>query len=179
MKFYFNENEEQNILKVYQDILVVFDKEGCYAQNGGGDFSVYLKDSFLSIDVDVESRRVGSFGGYIDIFKSAKICDGEQIDFKKAKTGVLYVSDCENLLSGVGVRIDFSVNCTVDRQNKAFIVGNLSKDLPLNKFFKNGYCQIKDGNLLCLIFTDDSLVEVTNNAPKFWDKLKQKFCKKW
>ncbi len=58
MKFYFNENEEQNILKVYQDILVVFDKEGCYAQNGGGDFSVYLKDSFLSIDVDVESRRV-------------------------------------------------------------------------------------------------------------------------
>lgn len=117
-------------------IEVISDGNELYAKNGGGGFSLYLGNSYLSLDFDTESKRVGNFGGIIslDSVKSKNIYFPE-----KVLGGVLYVKGKE-FMSGGGYRFELSEKYAFDVKQSLLQIGEYSANEPCPRFLKNAYC---------------------------------------
>jgi hypothetical protein len=155
VKFFFNENEKQNILNVYQDIEILSDANELYAKDGGGDFSLYLGESYFCLDFDTQSKRVGNFGGIINLYK---VKSGHVYLPQNPSTGVLYVCGESAFTHGGGWRFEFDETYTFDREKSILQIGKYNADLQCCKFLKNAYCQLDSkGNLVCLLISDIKL----------------------
>ena len=150
--FLFNRYEEAKILNVYQNIEIISNMNELYAQNGGGDFSLYLGDSYLSLDFDTKSKRVGNFGGVV---KAGDVSAGRICFPEKIINGILYVNEKGEFIGGCGWRVRFAEKYFYDDEKLLFQVGEFISNEPCFKFFKNAYCQLDcEGNLKGLLISD-------------------------
>lgn len=150
IQFFFNQDESLNTLNVYHNIEIISDVNELYAKNGGGGFSLYLGNSYLCLDVDSESKRVGNFGGIInfDNVCSENICLPENV-----LNGILYVKG-EEFISGVNWRFEMCEKYVFDANQLLFQIGQYSTNEPCCRFLKNAYCQLDgQGNLKCLLIS--------------------------
>lgn len=141
--FKVDENVPQKAIDVYHSIKVYYDKSDDYhglsSVNGGGDFSLYLDDSYLSLDFDIESKRVGNFGGMFCLDKAIK----KQINLpNKIISGILLVKTNADFISGTGWRIKFKLKPCFDNKTKVLQFGNCNSKKPLYKVLSNVYVQL-------------------------------------
>lgn len=155
VKFYFLHDVSDREKNIYHGIKVVYDTDGLYTKDGGGNFALYLDDSYISVDFDIESSRVGNFGGYLNL--SEVTCTVLELP-KNLISGILCVEKLENLLAGCGRRIDFSFDCKYDRKNCLMQFGLVDKNQTFYKFLGNAYAQLTaDGFLQGILITDIQL----------------------
>lgn len=154
-RFLFNSDEQPNILKVYHDIEIISKANELYSENGGGDFSFYLGKSYLCLDFDTESKRIGNFGGSINL---SDVNYGSICFPKNILNGVLYVYEEKEFIHGGCWRFEFSETYLFDPDRSVLQIGTYNENKSCCKFLKNAYCQLSDqGNLNCLFISNIKL----------------------
>ena len=152
VQFVFNQNEQLKTLNTYHNIEIVSNKNELYAKDGGGDFSLYLGDSYLSLDFDAESKRIGNLGGAINL---RDICAEHILFPQNISNGILYVGNKGKFMRGGGWRIEFMGKYVFDAKQSLFQIGVYSANEPCCRFLKNAYCQLDPlGNLKCLLVSN-------------------------
>lgn len=152
VKFLFNTNQDNKTIDIYHKIQIVHKDNALFGINAGGGFALYLGESYISIDADVDSKRIENFGGEIVLehIKNASIKTP-----KKSVKGILYIDTNETLQKAMGWRIQFSKKRLYDKNNKILQIGKYNPNKVSYHFFKNAYAQLsKDGTLKGLIITD-------------------------
>lgn len=148
IKFYINTNEHEDYINTYHKIFVICDGNELYCKNGGGNFSLYLNDSLISLDFNTDTRIIENFGGIVVLNKQKS----ETIDLPTNVTnGIMCVDDNHEFLSGSGWRIDFNYNIIYDKNNSRIILGNYDK-------FEQTYKIL--GNVLVQLYSDNSLKSI-------------------
>ncbi len=152
VQFIFNQDEQLNTVNTYHNIEIISNLNEIYAKNGGGDFSLYLGNSYLSLDFDTESKRIGNLGGAINLSDIS----AEHIFFpKNIVNGILYVYDKREFMRGGSWRIEFMEKYVFDAKQSLFQIGVYSANEPCCRFLKNAYCQLDPlGNLKCLLISN-------------------------
>lgn len=152
--FYMDEDVSEKELRTYNDIKIEYDGKE-FSSNGNGNFSIYLNDSYLSFEVDVESKRITNFCG-IYPFKNIGAVN-IQLPVNASK-GILTVKESKEMQRGCGTRIKFDCTPYYDEKNRILILGKFSKNKSYCQFFENGYIQLdKNGFLTSIMLTDISL----------------------
>lgn len=155
-KFKVNEKPEQEYLEEYHKIKIsskITDGEAyLYSINGGGSYSLYLKDRFFNFNVENDSKNIASFEGDLQLNKIRFV----QLQLpKKIKDVILSLDTTSDLPSGCGGYIKFnSQDIYYDKQNKILQIGNIYPEETTYKIFNNGYTQVKKNNITGLMFTD-------------------------
>lgn len=145
--------ESYHAIKVYNkvvdgDILLL-------SLRGGGNFSLYLQDRFFNLNIDDETKRVSSFDGELSSNK-IKILKLKLPSI--IKDVILTLSTEDRLYPGTGSYIEFNTdNIIYDKEQKILQIGDIDSEDITYRFFNNAYTQIKDGNLLGLMFTEIEL----------------------
>lgn len=152
VRFIFNRDEQLNTLNTYHNIAIVSNMNELYAQNGGGDFSLYLGNGYLSLDFDIGSNRIGNLGGTVN---SSDII-AEHIFFpKNVVNGILYVGDKSEFMRGGSWRIEFTEKYVFDAGQSLLQIGEYNATEPCFGFLKNAYCQLDPlGHLKCILVSD-------------------------
>ncbi len=152
VNFFFNQDEQLNTLNIYHNIEIISNINELYAKDGFGNFSLYLRNSYLSLDFDIESRRISNFGGIINLSNIGI----EHILFpKNIVNGILYVCDKNKFINGGSWRIEFMEKYVFDNKQSLLQIGIYNANEPCYKFLKNAYCQLDSlGNLKCLLISN-------------------------
>lgn len=104
--FEIDKNTSKKALEVYHSIKIYYDNRDGYnslnSENGGGGFSLYLEDSYICFDFDIETKRVSNFGG---MFNLNEVKDKLILLPKEIVNGILIVKTDYNFISGSGWRI--------------------------------------------------------------------------
>ena len=158
--FRFCSDEEPRRLQAYQEIGIGYCNAGgdssLYAENGGGDYSVYLGSSYLSLEVDSGCGRVGGFGGYFPAFCMESRVLSEPFE---AEIGILYLDRCAAERGG-GERIVFDGDIAYDATSHVLQLGCCDDGMPYLKIFRNLYVQLtRSGSLAGIRITDLNLPE--------------------
>lgn len=150
--FIFDQNEQSNTLNTYHNIEIISNRNELYAKDGGGDFSLYLGNSYLSLDFDTESKRIGNFGGAINL---SDISAEHITPPKNIVNGILYVCDKIEFMRGGGWRIEFMEKYVFDAKQSLFQIGVYNANEPCCRFLKNAYCQLDPlGSLKCILISN-------------------------
>ena len=152
VNFFFNQDEQLNTLNIYHNIEIISNINELYAKDGFGNFSLYLRNSYLSLDFDIESRRICNFGGIINLSNIGI----EHIFFpKNIVNGILYVCGKNEFINGGSWRIEFMEKYVFDNKQSLLQIGIYNANEPCCKFLKNAYCQLYSlGKLKCLLISN-------------------------
>ena len=63
LTFEFNQNISEQELEAYNKLSVLYKNGELYSSGGHGNFSIYLGDSYLSFELDLNTNRICSFLG--------------------------------------------------------------------------------------------------------------------
>lgn len=152
VQFFFNQDEQPNTLNVYHNIEIISNANELYAKNGEGDFSLYLGNSYLCLDFDTESKRIGNLGGIINL----NDVNVEHIYFpKNILNGILYMRSDKEFIHYVCWRFEFTETYFYDSEQSILQIGTCNANMPCYKFLKNAYCQLDaQGNMECLLISN-------------------------
>lgn len=156
IKFIAESDLSKRTIDVYHSIQVIYDTSdvafGLKSINGGGDFSLYLDDSYVCIDFDIATKRVSGLNGMFYLEEATE----KKIDVKNnIFEVVLLVKGMDGFTTGGGWNINFNYVSFYDKNNKILQFGYYNAEKPLFKFLKNAYAQItEDKNLQCIIIID-------------------------
>ena len=94
-----------------------------YSVGGGGNYSIYLQDRYININVDCMTKVVYSLEG--DIY-----CNSLKSDFISLPNSItpalLKLDTKDNLIPGTGCYINFNCeNIIYDKKNKLLQIGNI------------------------------------------------------
>lgn len=151
-------NVSGKTLSVYQDILVEWKDNGLYCSNGGGGYSIYLNQSYICLDADIETKRIQNFGG---------MCLNQKLKDLAIPTefvvGILKLKkEPSNFSVGIGTRIKFDKNIFYDKDKKILQFGDLKSNIKTYKVFKNMYVQLNDINQITAIVISDIEMKILN-----------------
>jgi hypothetical protein len=156
VQFFFNEDEQSNVLNIYNNIEITSNANELYAKDGDGGFSLYLGDSYLCLDFDTHSKRICNFGGTINLNNLKIDCINLPKDFLK---GILYVCEEKEFSHSGCWRIKFNETYIYDNRQSVLQIGEYNNSLQCCKFLKNAYCQLDaQGILVCLLISNIKLV---------------------
>lgn len=146
--FEIEKNVNSKTLSAYQDIFVESENNELFCKNGSGGYSIYLNETYICLDVDIETKRVGSFGGIFYAQKNKALVIPSEF-----YTGILKLKEePQNFIKGTGTHMDFSREIFYDKNNKILQFGILKKNCEVYKVFKNLYVQLdKNGQLVSVV----------------------------
>lgn len=149
IKFINDTNASTKEIDIYNSIVIkYFDEE--FSSDNYGNFSIYLGDTYLCFEIDINTKRVISFCGRHPKVKSKDI----ELPSSFIRT-ILKVKDNTNLCEGSGARIKFKNDSYYDSRRKIFSIGVIDRKKPIYKFLSNAYIQLDDeGKPLSVIITD-------------------------
>ncbi len=151
-KFRVDTLADERSLEVYQSIYVKLEKDEIVCPDGGGDYSLFLGDGYISLDVDTESRRAGCLSGMFNL-NSAILKRLSRPENYSA--GILCYITEEPLERGSGCRIYFPKSSVYDADNDVLLLGEENGDAQWHKIFYNVYVQLSDeGALTSVLCTD-------------------------
>lgn len=158
-KFKIEGATDSQVLKAYQAIKV-YKKEIdgeilLLSLNGGGSFSLYLRDRFFNLNIDNETKRVSSFEGELTN-QGIKVLKLKLPAIIKEAILTLHTDD--ELYQGTGSYIEFNTkNIIYDKVQNILQIGDISSEDIVYRFFNNAYAQIKNGELKGLMFSEIEL----------------------
>ena len=155
-KFIVKEDVGKNTLNAYHMIKVYSPKvrstKLLQSINGGGNFSLYLQDRFFSFEIDNETKRISSFNGELTFYKIKK---KDLFLPATIKDGILKLDTNADLPQGTGQYVKFDTNnIFYDKKHKILQIGSIDAEDITYKYFNNAYVQIKNGELIGLLFTE-------------------------
>lgn len=151
VKFRVQAEEDELSLKTYMSVNTTYNGDSLVAENGGGNFELYLGKTNLCLNCDIESKRVAAVCGmfYLDDVPTAQL--DIPVDFDM---GILYFELDGTPLVGTAMNIAFDRSTAYDRQNRLLALGVRRPDEKLAKINANTYVQISDGTLDYVLLTD-------------------------
>lgn len=110
------------------------------------DFSIYIGDSYLSLDIILKSGEVKQFSG----FSPRNNWIERSLSVPNYRFGSLYVCMDTETEPGVGIRYSGNFKCFFDRQSGTLCIGNPDDLLNCEsvKFAQNTVAAIRDGKLI-------------------------------
>lgn len=152
--FYIDTNVSKQELDVNNKIKVEYKNEEFTTKNIG-DFSIYLNDSYLNFEVDIESKKIVGFSGIYPLKKYDKVNIVLPSSFSK---GILKVKENKKFMKGTGTRMNFDCNPCYDEKTQILIFGKFNNNQSYCQFLENGYIQLDEKDCLTsLIITDISI----------------------
>ncbi|MCM1545441.1 MAG: hypothetical protein NC033_00225 [Clostridiales bacterium] len=126
---------------------ITYVEDGLFGtRSQGGGFSLYLQDSYLCFDIDLDNKCLVDFSGLCsnnDIINA-------QLEFPKEIIDcIIYADISENLLKGCGWRISIKMNkCKYDKDKGVMWFGEVEIKQTSYRIFENLFIQLDDDNYL-------------------------------
>ena len=134
-------------------------RDGIYSTGAGGNFSLYLKDSYMSLELDTRSGKICSFGGVCALNGAI----GSSLSFpRESIDAVISVEQSEKLQSECACRIHFKTLKLYDSMKGILQIGMIAAGQKFYRILENAYVQLDcDGHLKGILITD---IFLTNPA---------------